>query len=131
MRRRTDRRLQARQFSARRQYVLDELRSVNEVVSAKATPEEADAFRGWLLDVAQASADAAKEGGFMGFGAELVSQGEQRMLDEVRSALGITWASGVLQEKHPRLPPRPMRGESSPASAPVMGPAGLVSWSGM
>jgi hypothetical protein len=71
-------------------YVLHELRAVNEVVSAKATPEEADAFRGWLLHVAQASADAAKEGGFMGFGAELVSQGEQRMLDEVRSALGIT-----------------------------------------
>jgi hypothetical protein len=70
-------------------YVLDELRAVNEVVSAKATPEEADAFRGWLLDVAQASADAAKEGGFMGFGAELVSQGEQRMLDEVRSALSM------------------------------------------
>jgi hypothetical protein len=38
-------------------YVLDELRAVNEVVSAKATPEEADAFRGWLLDVAQASAE--------------------------------------------------------------------------
>jgi hypothetical protein len=70
--------------------VLDELRAVNEVVSAKATPEEADAFRGWLLDVAQASADATKEGGFMGFGPELVSQGEQRMLDEVRSTLGIT-----------------------------------------
>jgi hypothetical protein len=71
-------------------YVLDELKAVSEVVSAKATPEEADAFRGWLLDVAQASADAAKEGGFMGFGAELVSQGEQRMLDEVRSALSIS-----------------------------------------
>jgi hypothetical protein len=71
-------------------YVLDELKAVSEVVSAKATPEEADAFRRWMLDVAQASADAAKEGGFMGFGAELVSQGEQRMLDEVRSALSIS-----------------------------------------
>jgi hypothetical protein len=71
-------------------YVLDELRAVNDVVSAKAMPEEADAFRAWLLDVAQASADAAKEGGFMGFGAELVSEGEQRMLDEVRSALRIS-----------------------------------------
>jgi hypothetical protein len=71
-------------------FVLDELRAVNDVVSAKATREEADAFRRWLLDVAQASADAAKEGGFMGFGAELVSRGEQRMLEEVRSALGIS-----------------------------------------
>lgn len=71
-------------------YVLDELTAVNDVVSAKATPEEADALRGWLVDIAQASADAAKEGGFMGFGAELVSEGEQRMLEEVRSALGIS-----------------------------------------
>jgi hypothetical protein len=36
---------------------------------------------------AQAAADAAKEGGFMGFGAEQVSVGEQQMLDRVRTAL--------------------------------------------
>ena len=68
--------------------ILDELKGVNEILIAKATPEEADAFRRWLLAAAQASADGAKEGGFMGFGAELVSQGEQRMLDELRAALG-------------------------------------------
>jgi len=67
---------------------LDELKGVNEILIAKATPEEADAFRRWLLAAAQASADGAKEGGFMGFGAELVSQGEQRMLDELRTAVG-------------------------------------------
>ena len=69
--------------------VLDELKAVNEIASAKATAEEADAFRRWLLTVAQAAADAAKEGGFMGFGAELVSQGEQRMLGELRVTLGV------------------------------------------
>jgi hypothetical protein len=69
--------------------VLDELTAVNEIVTAKATAEEADAFRRWLLTVAQAAADAAKEGGFMGFGAELVSQGELRMLGELRAALGL------------------------------------------
>ena len=68
--------------------ILDELTGVNEILTAKATPGEADAFRRWLLAAAQASADGAKEGGFMGFGAELVSQGEQRMLDELRAALG-------------------------------------------
>jgi len=70
--------------------ILDELKGVNEILTAKATPEEADAFRRWLLAAAQASADGAKEGGFLGFGAELVSQGEQRMLDELRAALGIS-----------------------------------------
>jgi hypothetical protein len=71
------------------QQVLEELREVNELVSAKATPEEAEAFRGWLLAAAQAAADAGKEGGFMGFGGEQVSAGEQRMLEQVRAAVGM------------------------------------------
>jgi hypothetical protein len=69
------------------QEILDELRAVNEAVTAKATPEEADAYRGWLLAAAKASADAAKEGGFLGFHAERVSEGEQRMLDQLASVL--------------------------------------------
>jgi hypothetical protein len=69
------------------QVVLDELRAVNEIVTAKASPQEAEAFRRWLVAAAQAAADAAKEGGFMGFGAEQVSAGEQQMLDRVRAAL--------------------------------------------
>ena len=57
-------------------------------MTAKATPEEVEAFRRWLLAAAQAAADAAKEGGFMGFGAEQVSAGEKQMLDQVRAAIG-------------------------------------------
>jgi len=68
--------------------ILDELRAVDAIVAAKATPEEAQAFRGWLVTTAQAAADAAKEGGFMGFGAVQVSEGEQKMLDQIRAALG-------------------------------------------
>ena len=67
--------------------ILDELRAADRIVAAKATPEEVDAFRAWLVAVAQAAADAAKEGGFMGFHAERVSEGEQRMLDSLRDAL--------------------------------------------
>ena len=70
--------------------VLDELGSVNDILNAKATPEEGEAFRRWLLDVAQAAANAAKEGGFMGFHAVRVSEGEQKMLDQLRSTLGVT-----------------------------------------
>ena len=62
---------------------------MNEIVSAKATPEEAAAFGPWLIATAQAAADAAKEGGFMGFGAEQVSRGEQAMLDKLASTLGV------------------------------------------
>jgi hypothetical protein len=67
--------------------VLVELQAVQAIVAARATPEETAAFGQWLLTSAQAAADAAKEGGFMGFGAEQVSQGEQEMLDRVRSAV--------------------------------------------
>jgi hypothetical protein len=68
--------------------ITDELARVNEIVSAKATPEEAAEFRSWLIDSARRAAEAAKEGGFLGFKAVRVSEGEQRMLDEIASAVG-------------------------------------------
>ena len=67
--------------------ILDELGGVNRLVSEKASPEDADAMREWLLAAAQAAADAAKEGGFLGFGAEQVSEREQAMLEQVRAAV--------------------------------------------
>ena len=69
------------------QEILEELAEANRVVSAKATPEEAGAFRDWLQTAAQEAANAAKEGGFLGFHAERVSEGEQRMLDKLREVL--------------------------------------------
>jgi transcription antitermination factor NusG len=72
-----------------REQVADELRNVNEILSAKATPEEGEAFRLWLMQAAQASAEAAKEGGFMGIGATRVSEGEERMLAKLREILGL------------------------------------------
>jgi hypothetical protein len=68
--------------------ILDELGEVNRIVSEKAAPEDAAAFREWLLAAAQEAANAAKEGGFMGFRAERVSEGEQKMLDRLRDVLG-------------------------------------------
>jgi hypothetical protein len=69
------------------QEILDELTEVNAIVSAKATPEEADGFRDWLQAAAREAADAAKEGGFLGFHAERVSEGEQKMLDRLAGVL--------------------------------------------
>jgi hypothetical protein len=67
--------------------ILQELRAVNALLEEKATPEEAEAFREWLLTAAKRAADAAKEGGFLGFKAERVSEGEQNMLEKLREAL--------------------------------------------
>jgi hypothetical protein len=67
--------------------ILEELKAVNAIVSEKAGPEEAEAYRTWLRDAAREAADAAKEGGFFGFHAVRVSEGEQRMLDTLDEAL--------------------------------------------
>jgi hypothetical protein len=63
--------------------IVEELQAVNRLLTEKATPEEAAAFRDWLREAAKRSAEAAKEGGFLGFRAERVSEGEQRMLDRL------------------------------------------------
>ena len=68
---------------------MDELRKTNEILAAKATPEEAETFRAWLIMSAQDAAEAAKEGGFMGIGAVRVSEGEQAMLAKLREILGV------------------------------------------
>jgi hypothetical protein len=66
-----------------REQILDELRAVNDLLVAKTTPEETEQFREWLKTAAQRAALAAKEGGFLGFNAERVSEGEQQMLEQL------------------------------------------------
>jgi hypothetical protein len=72
-----------------RQQIVDDLKRVNDILTAKATPEEAASFRAWLIEAAQEAANAAKEGGFLGIGATRVSEGEQAMLTQLREILGV------------------------------------------
>ena len=67
--------------------ILQELSDVRGIVNEHATPEEAAAFGDWLVSTAEAAAEAAKEGGFMGFKAELVSERETQTIEKVRSAV--------------------------------------------
>ena len=66
-----------------REDILTELRAVNALLLAKTTPEETEQFREWLKAAAQGAALAAKEGGFLGFNAERVSENEQQMLEQL------------------------------------------------
>jgi hypothetical protein len=75
--------------STAREQIADELRRVAGIVSAKATPVEAAAWREWMMTAARDAADAAKEGGFLGIGAVRVSEGEERMLATLRDILGL------------------------------------------
>ena len=71
--------LEIRGRTARKQ-VVEELASVNAILTAKATPEEAASFRLWLVQAAAGAAEAAREGGFLGIGAVRVSKGDTRCL---------------------------------------------------
>lgn len=51
------------------------------------SPGDAEAYRTMILDAATRSAEAEKEGGFLGIGGTRVSKEEQAALDSIRSAL--------------------------------------------
>jgi hypothetical protein len=74
---------------AARKQVVEELATVNAILAAKATPEEAASFRLWLVQTAEAVAEAAKEGGLFGVGRTSVSKGETAMLERIREVLGV------------------------------------------
>ena len=56
------------------------------VISNKGAPEAA-AFRELVMKVAQSTAEASKEGGFLGIGGTRVSADERRALDRIQGAL--------------------------------------------
>jgi hypothetical protein len=69
--------------------VLERVRSTVDLVVAKATPAEAQAYKSMLVSVAEQAANASKEGGFLGFGGVRVSDKEQAFIAEVKAAAGI------------------------------------------
>lgn len=64
------------------------LGGIARLVADKA-PAEADAFRAWISTTAASVAEAATEGGFLGFGGTKVSEAERRTLHEIDTALGL------------------------------------------
>jgi hypothetical protein len=72
-----------------RAYVIDSSKKVRTLLEAKASPEESQQFRTWILDIAENVAKAASEGGFFGFGGTQVSEGEKQLFNELASSLGI------------------------------------------
>jgi len=73
---------------------IEELRAVSSLLDAKA-PADAPAFKDWLRDIAQKAAEAANEGGFLGFGGVPVSDAEKATLAEIAAALSAPSGSRV------------------------------------
>ncbi|CAN5803431.1 MAG: hypothetical protein H0W05_04265 [Thermoleophilaceae bacterium] len=59
-----------------------------QLLDQRATPQEVDAYKSFILDLADRVARAHKEGGVLGLGGKEVSASEQAALDEIRAVLG-------------------------------------------
>jgi hypothetical protein len=63
------------------------LREAVRLVEQKASPEEVESYRRFVIAVAEAAAGAHREGGFLGIGGKHVSEAEQAALDEIAASL--------------------------------------------
>jgi hypothetical protein len=66
----------------------EQLRKAMSILESVATPEEVDAYKTFVMTVAQAVAGAHKEGGFLGVGGKRISEAENQALDEISADLG-------------------------------------------
>jgi len=73
-----------------RAYALDQVRQVAALVDQKAPAQEAQEFKHWLASIGQKVAEAAKEGGFLGFGGVQITEEEKTAVNELAMALGVS-----------------------------------------
>ena len=59
------------------------------ILKQKGSPDDLNAYRQLLIDIADRTANAAKEGSFLGFGGERVSEGERAVIQRLSQALEI------------------------------------------
>jgi hypothetical protein len=67
---------------------LQQLRDAVAVLEGRAGADEIDAYRGFVLGIAERVAHAHKTGGFLGFGGHEVSENERVALEDIREAIG-------------------------------------------
>ena len=65
----------------------DRLRDALGLLTEKGATDDAEAYKRFVLSVAQAAAEAHKEGGFIGIGGRQISDEEQAALDEIEAVL--------------------------------------------
>jgi hypothetical protein len=82
----TDMMKQVRELAPTKDKLLDIVKAGAAAVAAK-DPSQTAAYKSAILSVAQAAAEASKEGGFLGIGGTLVSKDEQAAIDQIKAAL--------------------------------------------
>lgn len=66
---------------------LEDARAVARLLDSRVDPAQAAQYRAWALSVAEKVAQAATEGGFLGFGGTRLSEAEQALIAQLREAL--------------------------------------------
>lgn len=64
---------------------IQKIRQAIRIISTKGETNEAEAYKTLLIDAAERTANASKEGGFLGIGGQRVSKAEQAVIEEIRS----------------------------------------------
>jgi hypothetical protein len=67
--------------------LLQRLRDAVALVEQKATPEEAEAYKRFIVDLAERVAEAHKEG-FLGLTGDRVSEAERGAIEKIKEAVG-------------------------------------------
>jgi hypothetical protein len=75
-------------------FFLGQISQALALVSEK-SPDDATAYKEWLLECAEKTAQAAKEGGFFGFGGTQVTPRETAAIDRLKSALDAPVAASA------------------------------------
>jgi hypothetical protein len=68
---------------------IERARQATDILAKRADPEDAAAYKLWLLQTAAAVCAAARTGGFLGIGGERISEKEQAYLDDLAAAFEI------------------------------------------
>lgn len=70
-------------------YMLDNCEKAIALVKDRCGSDAANEYRQWSMTIAEKVAQAATEGGFLGFGGEQVSEGERALLARIEQTLEI------------------------------------------
>ncbi|MGZ8201374.1 MAG: hypothetical protein ACXWUC_11365 [Methylosarcina sp.] len=78
--------------AALRKEAIEKARVALDLLRQKGSPEDIAAYRDFLVTLGNQVANAAKEGAFLGFGGERVSEPERILLAELAEAVGVLQA---------------------------------------
>ena len=101
-----------------RALAIGEARTAATLLATKASPEEAREYGQWAVAVAERVAQAASEGGFLGFGGERITAAERAFIVEVKRAFDRSGA-GAVTAAAPRLAGRKVIITAGPTHEPI------------